>query len=106
MSDAWLPPKPTPAPPEPPEENTAAAAALPPPEPFWAKPSIAIFALGIFSAAYIVAFLSNNTSILLLMSGAVIGLAQQVVGYYFGSSSGSTAKTAQLVAQAPKGPTP
>jgi hypothetical protein len=92
-------------PPTPPAD-TAAPAALPPPEPFWAKPAISVFALGIFVVAYLIAFLSKDSQSLLLMSGAVIGMAQQVVGYWVGSSSGSTAKTAQIVAQAPKAPAP
>jgi hypothetical protein len=83
------------------------SATVPPPampdapaEPIWAKPIISGFALGIFVLAYAVAYLLKDEKSLLLMSGAAIGLAQQVVGYWVGSSASSTRKDATIAAVA------
>ena len=94
-----LPPPPiptTPVPPVPP---------IPPPatsgEPIWAKPSISVFALGIFLVAFVVAYWSKDNTSLSMMMGAAIAMAQQVVNYWMGSSSGSTKKT-DIINKGPK----
>jgi hypothetical protein len=72
-------------------------------EPAWAKPSIGIYSLSLFVLGLGVAWWSKNDTALNLMIGAIISNATTVIGYYFGSSSGSSHKTALL---ATKGPTP
>lgn len=76
--------------------ETPPPAPVVPPEPFWAKPMVSFFALGIFVVAYLVAYLSHDNATLLLMAGATIGMANQVISYWVGGSSGSTAKSALL----------
>ncbi len=68
----------------------------PPSEPIWAKPSIGIFSLFLFFAALFVTWVYNKEAPFNLLIGAVIANATTVVGYYFGSSSGSAHKTELL----------
>ncbi len=89
---------PTPTPPTP---------AIPPPaEPFWVKPSIGIFSFVIFGAGLVVTWKYNQTAAFNLLIGAAIANVTTVIGYYFGSSSGSTHKTALLAALRPTEPGP
>jgi hypothetical protein len=67
-------------------------------EPPWAKTAISIFALGIFLAAFGIAYLAKDNTDLTMMMGAAISMATSVVGYWIGSSSGSDKKTAILAA--------
>jgi hypothetical protein len=64
---------------------------------------VSIFVLGIFLAAIVIAWLTKNEAlqILLGMAGANAGTA---VGYWLGSSSGSKAKDATIAAQAAPAP--
>ena len=81
-------------------------------EPAWAKPGIGVYSLTLFVIGLGVAWWANDRTALDLMIGAVISNATTVVGYYFGSSAGSAAKTALMGATpppaapaAPQGPT-
>lgn len=69
-------------------------------EPMWAKPSVSIYALSIFVVAFGIAYLSKDATSLSMMMGAAIAMAQQVVNYWMGSSSGSAKKT-ELIATSP-----
>jgi hypothetical protein len=68
----------------------------PAPEPSWVKPSIGIFSFGVFAAALFVTWQFNKEAAFNLLIGAVIANVTTVIGYYFGSSSGSAQKTALL----------
>jgi hypothetical protein len=70
-------------------------------EPSWAKPGIGVYGLSLFLACLVVAVVTKNTEAQLLLIGAVIPMAQTVVGYYYGSSSGSEKKTDLLAASSP-----
>ena len=70
-------------------ESTHAA----PSEPLWAKPSIGVYALGLFVVAMGVAWWAENDTALTLLTGAVVTNATTVINYYFGSSAGSARKT-------------
>jgi len=72
-------------------------------EPSWAKPSIGIYTLCIFVGCLAVALVTKNTQAQLLLIGAIIPMAQTVVGYYYGSSSGSDKKTDLLAGAPPAG---
>lgn len=65
-------------------------------EPTWAKPSIGIYSLALFLAGLGIAWWTKNDTAFNLLIGAVISNATTVIQYYFGSSSGSTQKTALL----------
>lgn len=82
---------------------TTTPAATQQPEPIWAKPSIAVYSLSLFVLGLGVAWWAKNDSALTLMEGAIVANATTVISYYFGSSSGSAAKTAMLN---PPTPTP
>jgi len=98
MSDAHPPPTaPVTAP-----ALTPASATLTP-EPFWAKPSIGIFSLVLFALALGVVWWANKEAAFNLLIGAVISNATTVIGYYFGSSSGSAQKTAMIASTRPGG---
>ena len=77
-------------------ENTQAS----PSEPVWAKPSIGVYALGLFAVAMGVAWWAENDTALTLLTGAVVTNATTVINYYFGSSAGSARKTEQMQANA------
>jgi hypothetical protein len=68
-------------------------------EPLWAKPGLGIFSLALFGAGLALSWWYNKEQAFNLMIGAVISNATTVVGYYFGSSSGSANKTAILAAR-------
>ena len=70
-----------------------------PPEPTWAKPGIGVYTLTLFVLALGVAVYAKNENGIALMIGAIISNTGTVINYYFGSSSGSAAKTAQMAAQ-------
>ena len=73
----------------------------------WAKPSISVIGLLIFAAGYTIAYLTRDTIVMTMFAGAAIAMGQQVIGYWLGSSSGSTTKDATIAAAATasKGPT-
>ena len=75
-----------------------------PSEPTWAKPSIGVYTLCIFVGCLAVALVTKNTQAQLLLIGAIIPMAQTVVGYYYGSSSGSDKKTELMAANPPQAP--
>jgi hypothetical protein len=75
-------------------------------EPFWAKPSIGIYTLTLFVGCLVAAWATGNQSAFLLIIGAVISNATQVVAYYFGSSAGSQRKTDIIAASVPPTPPP
>jgi hypothetical protein len=83
---------PTPIPTPPPDPAT--------PESVWAKPSISVIGLGIFAIGYALAFLTHDTTVQTMFAGAAIAMGQQVVGYWLGSSAGSTRKDATIAAAA------
>jgi hypothetical protein len=74
----------------------------------WAKPSISVIGLLIFAVGYTIAYLTRDTTVMTMFAGAAIAMGQQVIGYWLGSSSGSTNKDATIAAAAtaPKGPIP
>jgi hypothetical protein len=82
------------------------APATPSSEPVWAKPSIGIYALTLFVLALGVAVYAKNENGIALMIGAIISNATTVIGYYFGSSSGSTKKTDLMAANPAPVPLP
>ena len=71
-------------------------------EPAWAKPSIGVYSLTLFVIALAIAYVAKNDTALNLMIGAIITNGTTVVGYYFGSSSGSAQKSAMMEAASPK----
>src|SRR5262245_13978362 len=73
-----------------------------PPEPFWAKPSIGIFSFVLFAAALFGTWKYDKEQAFNLLIGAVIANATTVIGYYFGSSSGSAQKPALLATPPPR----
>lgn len=75
-------------------------------EPIWAKPSVAIYSLSLFLACLVVALVTKNEQAQLLLIGAVIPMGNTILGYYFGSSSGSTKKTDLMAANPPPAPVP
>jgi hypothetical protein len=76
----------------------------PPREPLWAKPSIGIFSFVLFAAALFVTWKYDKEQAFNLLIGAVIANATTVIGYYFGSSSGSAHKTELLTTPPPRRP--
>lgn len=72
-----------------------------PAEPVWAKPGVSVYAMTIFLVAFGVAYMSKDSSSLTMMMGATIAMAQQVVNYWMGSSSGSSKKTDVIAASQP-----
>lgn len=83
----------TEAPPSPTPEDQAPGA---PPEPIWAKPSVSVITLLIFAAGYAIAWLAHDSTVMTLYAGASIAMGQQVIGYWLGSSAGSTKKDATI----------
>jgi hypothetical protein len=67
-------------------------------EPSWAKPAVSILTLVVFVALIGAALYTGDTTSLAILSGVGAAMAQQVAGYYLGSSSGSAHKTALLAA--------
>ena len=98
MSDAH----PQPTPPVMPPASTPAGP-TPTSEPFWAKPSIGIFSLVLFALALGVVWWAKQEAAFNLLIGAVISNTTTVIGYYFGSSSGSAQKTAMIAGTRPGG---
>lgn len=72
--------------------------AAPGTEPSWAKPAISVLTLVVFIALIVVAYVTGDKTSLAILSGVGASMAQQVAGYYLGSSSGSAHKTALLAA--------
>jgi len=70
----------------------------------WAKPSIGVFSFVLFAAALFVTWKYDKEQAFNLLIGAVIANATTVIGYYFGSSSGSAQKTALLATLPPPRP--
>lgn len=103
------PPKPITLPPQTAQAAVTAAEAgvaavmnaAPGAEPTWAKPAVSILTLVIFTALVVVAWVNKDQTSFNLLCGAAIAMAQSVVGYYLGSSSGSAEKTALLAAAPP-----
>jgi hypothetical protein len=67
-------------------------------EPNWAKPAVSILTLVVFVVLVAAAYWTGDKTSLAILSGVGAGMAQQVAGYYLGSSSGSARKTALLAA--------
>jgi hypothetical protein len=63
-------------------------------------PALAAAVLIIFAGAILVAYLVGETTLLTTMLGSTIPMAQTVLGYYFGSSRGSQAKSDTIAANA------
>jgi hypothetical protein len=94
---------PTPAPDPVPQPVTDAT-----PESVWAKPTVSVVGLLIFVIGYGISFLTKDATVQTMFAGAAIAMGQQVIGYWLGSSAGSTKKDATIAAAAvaSKGPTP
>lgn len=76
------------------QKDAAAIMSAPPgTEPSWAKPAVSIVYLFVFLALIIVAYAMKDSTSLALLSGVGASMAQQVAGYYLGSSAGSARKT-------------
>lgn len=73
-------------------------------EPNWAKPATSILILVIFCVLVAVSYFTGDKTSFTLLCGVGASMAQQVVGYYLGSSSGSAHKTALLAAAPPVPP--
>lgn len=73
--------------------STETAAPASPVEPTWAKPSVSVYAMTLFLVALAIAYYAKDQTSLSMMMGATIAMAQQVVNYWMGSSSGSARKT-------------
>jgi len=65
-------------------------------EPLWAKPAVSFFAMGIFVAAFVIAYLANDKTSLTLLMGVAGSMGTTVVNYWVGSSAGSDKKTELL----------
>ena len=63
-------------------------------------PALAGVVLTIYAGAILLAYLVGEATLLNLMLGATIPMAQTVLGYYFGSSRGSQSKDETLAAAA------
>ena len=72
-----------------------------PPDPWWIKPAIAGANKALFGVVLVAAMVINLHDILMIMAGAVINMAMNPDGYYFGSSSGSARKDAVIAASGP-----
>jgi hypothetical protein len=77
---------------------TAVLKAPPGSEPSWAKPAISMLTLFVFVALIGAALYTGDKTSLAILSGVGAAMAQQVAGFYLGSSSGSAHKTALLAA--------
>lgn len=77
---------------------SAVLSAAPGAEPTWAKPAVSIATLVVFAGLVVVAYVSKDNTSLAILSGVGASMAQQTVGYWIGSSSGSARKTALLAA--------
>ena len=75
-----------------------------PAEPIWAKPSVSVIGLSIFAIGYLIAFLMRDATVQTMFAGAAIAMGQQVIGYWLGSSAGSTKKDATIAAAAGAAP--
>lgn len=62
----------------------------------WAQPVTAYMALGGFCAALGLAYWKQDSASINILVGAIVAMANTVVGYYFGSSRSSTAKDATI----------
>jgi hypothetical protein len=58
----------------------------------WSRPVIAVFSLGIFALAFLIAWQKQDAATLNILVGAIVSLVSSVAGYYFGSSAGSQKK--------------
>ncbi len=56
----------------------------------------------IFAAGYGAAYLTGDSTVQTMYAGAAIAMGQQVIGYWLGSSAGSTKKDATIAAAATK----
>ena len=68
-------------------------------EPTWAKPAVSILTLVVFVGLLLISWLNKDQTSFNLLCGAGIAMAQSVVGYDLGSSSGSAQKTAIMASQ-------
>jgi hypothetical protein len=75
--------------------------AAPGSEPAWAKPAVAIFSIVVFVGMMVVAYLTKDQSMIMLLGGSAISMATTAVSYYLGSSSGSAQKNATIAASMP-----
>ena len=71
----------------------------------WGQIAVSILSLTIFVVTLIVALRLGNENMLLMLVGAAIAMAQTVVSYWLGSSSGSAKKDETIAAQVPPPPT-
>lgn len=55
----------------------------------WLQPSLGMLIQGIFVAALVIAYISNDSNALTLMYGAIIANSTTVINFYYGSSKGS-----------------
>jgi hypothetical protein len=69
-------------------------------EPVWAKPSISVIGLLIFAIGYAIAFVVKDSTVQTMYAGAAIAIGQQIIGYWIGSSAGSTKKDQTIAAHA------
>ena len=67
-------------------------------DPWWVTPCLIVLAAGIFLIALGMAFLANDKSLLNVMCGAAIAIAQSAFNWRFGSSKGSADKDATVAA--------
>ena len=65
------------------------------------KAAVSVFTLILFLGLVIVAYVNKDQTSFNLLCGAGIAMAQSVVGYWLGSSSGSARKDAVIAASAP-----
>lgn len=73
-------------------------------ESIWAKPVVSVVGLSIFALGYYLAFVMKDTTVQTMFAGAAIAMGQQVIGYWLGSSAGSTKKDATIAAAASRPP--
>lgn len=65
----------------------------------WGQISVSILSLTIFVVTLVVALRLGNENMLLMLVGAAIAMANTVVAYWLGSSSGSAKKDDVIAAQ-------
>jgi hypothetical protein len=62
---------------------------------------VSVIGLSIFAIGYGIAAAMHDSTVQTMFAGAAIAMGQQVIGYWLGSSAGSTRKDAAIAAMVP-----
>ena len=72
----------------------------------WSRPVIGVLSLALFAAAFVIAATQKDNAVLQILVGAVVSGFSTILGYYFGSSSGSEKKDTVIASQLGGTPSP